>query len=116
MRMFATVMPEGMERVSGSAPRLPMRMTLLTPRAMAGPSCGLKDCLGPIVVAAGGPSRPSFGRVAHQRALPGPPGTDWERSRAHFGLDPPAPAPPLPPAHEQRPGRQGAPGGGVEWS
>ena len=27
-------MPEGMARVSGSAPRLPMRMTLLIPRAM----------------------------------------------------------------------------------
>ena len=34
-RMFATVMPEGMARVSGSAPRLPIRMTLLIPRAMA---------------------------------------------------------------------------------
>src|SRR5690349_13437771 len=38
MRMFATVMPEGMARVSGSAPRLPMRMTLLIPRAIACPS------------------------------------------------------------------------------
>jgi len=28
------VVPEGMARVSGSAPRLPMRMTLLMPRAM----------------------------------------------------------------------------------
>jgi hypothetical protein len=27
-------MPEGMARVSGSAPRLPIRMTLLIPRAM----------------------------------------------------------------------------------
>ena len=36
-RMFATVMPEGMARVSGSAPRLPIRMTLLIPRAMALP-------------------------------------------------------------------------------
>jgi hypothetical protein len=35
MRMFATVMPEGMARVSGSAPRLPIRITLLIPRAMA---------------------------------------------------------------------------------
>src|SRR5689334_21568865 len=34
-RMFATVMPEGMARVSGSAPRLPIKMTLLIPRAMA---------------------------------------------------------------------------------
>src|SRR5688500_1634693 len=33
-RMFATVMPEGMARVSGSAPRLPIKMTLLIPRAM----------------------------------------------------------------------------------
>jgi hypothetical protein len=33
--MFATVMPEGMARVSGSAPRLPIRMTLFIPRAMA---------------------------------------------------------------------------------
>src|SRR5262245_1420330 len=35
MRRFATVVPEGMARVSGSAPRFPTRMTLLTPRAMA---------------------------------------------------------------------------------
>src|ERR1043165_1030814 len=34
-RMFATVIPEGMARVSGSAPRLPIRITLLIPRAMA---------------------------------------------------------------------------------
>src|SRR5690349_19230639 len=33
-RMFATVMPDGMARVSGSAPRLPIKMTLLIPRAM----------------------------------------------------------------------------------
>src|SRR6185295_17611266 len=33
-RMFATVIPDGMARVSGSAPRLPIRMTLLIPRAM----------------------------------------------------------------------------------
>src|SRR6186713_2545128 len=48
MRMFATVMPEGMARVSGSAPRLPIRMTLLIPRAMAfGPSS--KEIVGRIV-------------------------------------------------------------------
>src|SRR6516225_3770965 len=34
MRRLATVVPEGMARVSGSAPRLPIRMTLLMPRAM----------------------------------------------------------------------------------
>src|SRR6516165_8060867 len=34
MRRLATVVPDGMARVSGSAPRLPMRMTLLMPRAM----------------------------------------------------------------------------------
>ena len=34
MRMLVTVMPLGMERVSGSAPRLPTRITLFTPRAM----------------------------------------------------------------------------------
>src|SRR6516164_8412672 len=34
IRRFATVVPEGIARVSGSAPRLPMRMTLLMPRAM----------------------------------------------------------------------------------
>src|SRR3954471_16948769 len=36
--MFATVMPEGIARVSGSAPRLPIRITLLIPRAMVCPS------------------------------------------------------------------------------
>src|SRR5258708_2908706 len=35
--MFVTVIPLGMERVSGSAPRLPTRMTLFTPRAMSSP-------------------------------------------------------------------------------
>src|SRR5262249_29204298 len=35
IRMLATVVPEGMARVSGSAPRLPTRITLLTPRAMS---------------------------------------------------------------------------------
>jgi hypothetical protein len=30
-------MPLGMERVSGSAPRLPTKMTLFTPRAMSYP-------------------------------------------------------------------------------
>ena len=35
IRRFATLAPEGIARVSGSAPRLPIRMTLLTPRAMA---------------------------------------------------------------------------------
>src|SRR3954471_6925802 len=33
-RMLATVIPDGMARVSGSAPRLPIKMTLLIPRAM----------------------------------------------------------------------------------
>jgi hypothetical protein len=37
MRMFVTVMPLGMERVSGSAPRFPSKMTLLTPRDMENP-------------------------------------------------------------------------------
>src|SRR5450631_426516 len=37
IRMFVTVMPLGMERVSGSAPRLPTRMTLFTPRAIHAP-------------------------------------------------------------------------------
>src|ERR1700735_5358648 len=37
IRMFVTVIPLGMERVSGSAPRLPTKMTLLTPRAMSTP-------------------------------------------------------------------------------
>ena len=37
MRKFATVMPEGMALVSGSWPRLPTIMTLLTPRAMLHP-------------------------------------------------------------------------------
>src|ERR1700736_210888 len=35
--MFVTVIPLGMERVSGSAPRLPTKMTLFTPRAMSYP-------------------------------------------------------------------------------
>src|SRR5215469_12512391 len=35
-RRLATVVPDGIARVSGSAPRLPMRMTLLMPRAMVG--------------------------------------------------------------------------------
>src|SRR6185437_5444518 len=37
IRMFVTVIPLGMERVSGSAPRLPTKMTLFTPRAMTHP-------------------------------------------------------------------------------
>src|SRR5450631_2726944 len=37
MRMLVTVMPLGIERVSGSAPRFPTKMTLLTPRAMTNP-------------------------------------------------------------------------------
>jgi hypothetical protein len=35
--IFVTVMPLGMERVSGSAPRLPTKMTLFTPRAIVYP-------------------------------------------------------------------------------
>jgi len=35
--MFVTVIPLGMERVSGSAPRLPTKMTLFTPRAIVYP-------------------------------------------------------------------------------
>src|ERR1700687_2429104 len=35
--MFVTVMPLGIERVSGSAPRLPTKMTLFTPRAITTP-------------------------------------------------------------------------------
>src|SRR5450631_3535695 len=37
IRILVTVMPLGMERVSGSAPRLPTKMTLFTPRAMTYP-------------------------------------------------------------------------------
>src|SRR6202161_4503209 len=37
MRIFVNVMPLGMERVSGSAPRLPTKMTLFTPRAIDAP-------------------------------------------------------------------------------
>jgi len=37
IRMLVTVIPLGMERVSGSAPRLPTKMTLFTPRAMSYP-------------------------------------------------------------------------------
>ena len=35
--IFVTVVPLGMERVSGSAPRFPTRITLFTPRAMLFP-------------------------------------------------------------------------------
>jgi hypothetical protein len=34
MRMFVTVIPLGMDRVSGSAPSVPIKITLFTPRAM----------------------------------------------------------------------------------
>ena len=37
MRRLQTVVPEGMALVSGSWPRLPIRMTLLMPRAMETP-------------------------------------------------------------------------------
>src|SRR6202045_5026492 len=37
IRILVTVMPLGMERVSGSAPRFPTKITLLTPRAMSFP-------------------------------------------------------------------------------
>src|ERR1700722_15006725 len=37
IRILVTVMPLGMERVSGSAPRFPTRITLLTPRAISFP-------------------------------------------------------------------------------
>src|SRR5882757_2718070 len=40
--MLVTVIPLGMERVSGSAPRLPTKMTLFTPRAMSYPCKPLK--------------------------------------------------------------------------
>src|SRR5260370_5316479 len=39
--MFVTVIPLGMERVSGSAPRLPTKMTLFTPRAIHTPENNL---------------------------------------------------------------------------
>src|SRR5262245_9791839 len=37
MRILVTVVPPGVVRDSGSCPRLPMRMTLLMPRAMTDP-------------------------------------------------------------------------------
>jgi hypothetical protein len=37
MRMFVTVIPLGIDRVSGSAPKVPTKITLLTPRAMTSP-------------------------------------------------------------------------------
>src|SRR6185437_6729657 len=83
-RRFATVMPEGMARVSGSAPRCPTRITLLTPRAMAAAVECLKE--GAIVVLLGAASGKCFWR-----------GSVYSGPSAHYALTAHAPAP----AHPQ---------------